>query len=117
VTEFEPVQPFPPFSRFFFLETAQSHKVEWAMGAAFFDSHRLALEAGAEYAEYYSNALQAPVREGLGDMYSVYKDDLHLMLLIDEKTVRVSCEHRPTANLGLQEALKSAANEARRLEQ
>jgi hypothetical protein len=106
VTEFEPAQPMPPFTRFFFHETPKSHKVSWAMGAAFFKAEWLALEAAAEYAEYYANALGASVREGSsGDMYFVSVNELHLMLVVDEKAVRVSCEHHPTQNLALQEAL------------
>jgi hypothetical protein len=82
------------------------HMVAWAMAAVFFDSEWLAAEAAAQYAEYYSDAIEAPLREGAsGYTYFINKDELALMLVVDEKAVRVSCEHQPTQNLALQEAL------------
>lgn len=105
VSEFEPSRPMPPYTRFIFHETSQSHKVSWAMGVAFFASEALATEAGAKIARWYADALQVEVRDLSSGMYSLSEGELSLIVLVDEKTVRVSCEHRSTQNLALQEGV------------
>ena len=73
------------------------------MGVAFFASEALAKEAGAKIAHWYADALQVEVRDLSPGMYSLSEGELSLMVLVDEKAVRVSCEHRSTQNLALQE--------------
>ena len=106
VSEFEPSRPMPPYTRFIFHETQQSHRVSWAMGVAFFASEALANEAGAKIARWYADALQVEIRDLSSGMYSLSEGELSLMVLVDEKAVRVSCEHRSTQNLAVQEGLE-----------
>ena len=106
VSEFEPSRPMPPYTRFIFHETQRSHRVSWAMGVAFFASEELASEAGAKIAHWYADALQVEVRDLSSGMYSLSEGELSLMVLVDEKAVRVSCEHRSTQNLAVQEGLE-----------
>ena len=105
VSEFEPSRPMPPYTRFVFHETQQSHRVSWAMGVAFFASEELANEAGAKIAQWYADALQVEVRAGSSGMYSLSEGELALMVLVDEKAVRVSCEHRATQSLAIREGV------------
>ena len=105
VTEFEPSKPMPPYTRFIFHETPQSHKVSWAMGVAFFASEALAKEAGAKIAQWYADALHRDLKGLSSGMYSVSEGDLSLLVLVDDKAVRVSCEHSPTQNIAVQEGL------------
>lgn len=105
VSEFEPSRPMPPYTRFILHETPQSHKVSWAMGVAFFSSEALANEAAAQIAHWYAEALHREVRAGSSGMYSLSEGELSLMVLVDEKAVRVSCEHRSTQNLAIQEGV------------
>jgi hypothetical protein len=65
----------------------------------------LAREAGARIAQWYADALQVEVRDLSPGRYSLGEGELSLMVLVDEMIVRVSCEHRATQNLALQEAL------------
>ena len=95
----------PPYTRFVFHETQQSHRVSWAMGVAFFASEAVASEAGAKIARWYSDALQVQVRDLSPGMYSLSEGELSLMILVDEKAVRVSCEDRSTQNLAIQEGV------------
>jgi hypothetical protein len=104
VSEFER-SAMPPYTRFIFHETPQSHRVSWAMGVAFFASEALAREAGAKIARWYADALQVEVRDLSSGMYSLSEGELSLMVLVDEKAVRVSCEHRSTQNLAIQEGV------------
>jgi hypothetical protein len=60
-------------------------------------------EAGAKIARWYADALQVQVRDLSPGMYSVSEGELSLMVLVDEKAVRVSCEHRSTQDLAAQE--------------
>jgi len=106
VSEFEPSRPMPPYTRFIFHETQQSRRVSWAMGVAFFASEALATEAGAKIARWYADALQVQVRDLSPGMYSLSEGELSLMVLVDEKAVRVSCEHRSTQDLAVQEGLE-----------
>jgi hypothetical protein len=112
VSEFVPARAMPPFSRFFLHETPDSHKVSWAMGAAFFASQELAREAGAQYARWYASALGASSRAAAsGDRYLILKDELALTVEVDETAVRVSCEHRPTQRIAVYESLRHASGD------
>ncbi len=78
------------------------------MGAAFYSSNQLAVEAADQYAQWYSDALKAPLKKGDfgGSMYFIKKGNLSLSILAADNTVRVSCEHGPTQSAAITEGLQ-----------
>lgn len=107
LSEFLPNRLWPPFTRFFFLETLQSKKIQWVLAAAYFKSETLAEDAGLAIAKWYSEALGVPIgpfsQEG---MYFLKPKHLEIMVLVAGKTVRLSCAHHETQQLGLQEIFR-----------
>jgi hypothetical protein len=74
------------------------------MGVAFFASEALAHQAGRQIAEWYAAALDDEVRDGAFG-YLLGKGELALMILVNEKSVQVSCEHTPTQLLAIKEGV------------
>jgi hypothetical protein len=105
VTQFIPSKPYQGFSKYIFLTTPVSKDVTWVMGIGYFETNEVADRAALNYARWYSDKMSIPLKDSMSGLYILRDGDVELMIMSYKSMVKVGCEHKPTRNKGLREAL------------